>query len=133
MKKRPTYIRLQICRIAVLLLYSLFFTVQVFFNFDPPRTRTHVFNNNITSQDKALQVASRPVHAGKQKETRTKIRLNKRFHPSVAPAVAPFSIAAPVFFVQRRTATGYRNPFYNSIELLTHSLRGPPAPVYHFV
>lgn len=131
MKKRPAYCMLQTCRIPLLLLYSLFFTVQVFFNFDTPSYGQHICQSNIAAQKKECQSVTHTAHANRGKQAHSKIRLNKRFQPSVAPDIQPFSIAAPVCFVHHPPVTGYRNPFYNSIQLLTRTLRGPPAVVYH--
>ncbi len=124
---------LQVCRIPVLLLYSLFFTVQVFFNFDIPHSNRHLFNNGIAAQKQEGQMAVRSVHPGKQKETHSKIRLNKRFQPSAAPAILPFSIAAPVYYIESRNTAVYCNPFHATNKLRTPTLRGPPAVVYCFV
>ena len=113
--------------LPVMILYLLFFTVQLFFNLDiaqhylaAPETVVHVSS---TSEKQTVEIAK----DAPKTSLKTKIRLNKRFQPSNIP----FSVAAmaePVFcYAKPANNCSYASVFYTSAELAVQFLRGPPV------
>ena len=131
MKGRRNYIQVKLFSIPVLVLYSLFFTVQVFFNFDialsSQGSQPAVFAHKT---DKAAPSVFN--HSRQQKQGKSKIRLNKRFQPANAPLLNPFSVTIPVVFIDKPVTAIGPDPFHVSPSLTIRSLRGPPAVVYHY-
>ena len=133
MKGRKNYRQLKLFSLPVLVLYSLFFTVQVFFNFDTIPAVPAVGNHHTFFTEKKDQVLrSYSRHTNGEKGQHSKIRLNKRFQPASSPVLNPFYITAPVIFIEQSNTTVYPDPFHTSPSLLTSALRGPPAVVCHF-
>jgi len=131
MQERRNYIQLKLFSIPVLVMYSLFFTVQVFFNFDTALTNA-ASQHAVLAQKKDKGAAPVFSHTNQQKQGHSKIRLSKRFQPANAPLLNPFSITIPVVFIERLVTTIGPDPFHASPFLTIRSLRGPPAVVYHF-
>ncbi|MES2003577.1 MAG: hypothetical protein V4450_03570 [Bacteroidota bacterium] len=113
--------------VPVLLLYLLFFAVQIFFNLD-------VTQRNLVVSETTAQLSHVPEHhpakiAGSVNKTslKTKVRLNKRFEPSNIPfSVA--SVTEPVIcYAEPVNSCSYVSAFYTSAELAVQSLRGPPV------
>lgn len=133
MKERKNYRQLKLFSIPVLVLYSLFFTVQVFFNFDTILPSGDAGSHRTIFAEKKNQVHQTiSWHGNGEKSQHSKIRLNKRFQPASSPVLNPFYITTPVIFIEQPTTTVYPDPFHASPSLLTSALRGPPAVVYHF-
>jgi hypothetical protein len=113
-------------RLPVLLLYGLFFFVQVFFNFDISAARQLAGGKSAGKYAHATVLVKRIGHCNKT--VLAKFRLNKRFHPSAAPAIAEFKIASPEQPIVRE-ARSYQDPFHNDPNSNSTSQRGPPMLV----
>jgi small-conductance mechanosensitive channel len=111
-------------KLPVLLLYLLFFAVQIFFNYGAvqqvvsPSSQKHRLFKIIHSHIKVIS---------SQQLVKSKIRLNKRFEPSVIPPISVPEIAITVVQVSPKTMGHYQCRYYPEIFLSDHSLRGPPV------
>jgi hypothetical protein len=116
-----------IVKLTVLVLYLLFFAVQIFFNFDtgsqPLFAGQSTFHTVIirsgSSENIKQGVVSPPV--------KTKIRLNKRFQPSCIPGLSVINTEMPVFFAEPAQTILCAGNLYASVFQYTHTLRGPPV------
>jgi hypothetical protein len=108
----------------IIAVYSIFFAVQLFFNFASGKniissTAPHSF----VKVSKVKQVSSNP----KSGCHRLGFRLNKHFHPKPLPSGIFYVNALPVYYVDKEKVPFYSvahisSPFCGSIQL-----RGPPA------
>lgn len=110
-------------RLPVFLLYTLFFVVQVFYNFDISAAQHWLGKQQGGKYTHSTILVKRVGHTNKP--VLAKFRLNKRFQPSVAPAIAEFAIAMPEQPIVR-AAGGYQDPYHNDPNSNSTSLRGPP-------
>ena len=132
MKHKNSHISPTLWSIPVLILYGLFFIVQVFFNFEAPfaGTGSHkLFLSEKRSQHTRTTVAHNHTNKGQH----STIRLNKRFQPASCPVLYPLCVEAPVSFIKEPGRTIYRAPYHSLYRPFTPALRGPPAVVYPFV
>jgi hypothetical protein len=106
-------------------LYSAFFAVQLFFNFDLS------INQRINFADQLVHSSSgiNKQHTQTQKSVSVKknIRLNKRFHPSAVEINnEPFTSIISSFYTKIDLGHSTNQNLLNSISLST-PFRGPPA------
>lgn len=110
--------------LPVLVVYTLFFLVQWFYNIDTPSVPNYAGSISITGK---TGKAERLSHSHGQENKGGKIRLNKRFHPSAA-AFTLFS-ADPVYVYP--PATLHMISYHAALNIpgttVIHSLRGPPV------
>lgn len=108
----------------LLMVYALFFVVQLFFNIDIPK-----YPFAAQSKHKHGFVAMHSVKvkrsAGYPQQAK-KVRLNKRFHPSEAPTVSAVVVEASYTYVEKPTGH-YRSPYFPLHVFSVSTLRGPPA------
>ncbi len=116
-----------IVKLPVLVLYVLFFTVQIFFNFDTG-SRSLIIGENSFHTGFFKSLTKENVKQGEVKTpAKTKIRLNKRFQPSSVPGVPVFKTEIlPNFGEPAQTILCTAN-LHASVFHYTHSLRGPPV------
>lgn len=121
-----TGVPLQKMRLPVFLLYTLFFVVQVFFNFDICAAQ------HLTGKQQKAKYAHSTILIKRigntNKPVLSKFRLNKRYQPSAPPAIAEFAIALPEQPIVRQVPA-YQDPFHNDPNNNSTSLRGPPRLV----
>lgn len=110
-------------KLPVLFVYLLFFAVQLFFNFgvaQPSVSSTyHKQQSARVTHAHARVISSKSIG-------RNKIRLNKRFEPSVIPGIAVPTIIITVVHVSPKTMGHYICQYYPEVFLSDYSLRGPP-------
>jgi hypothetical protein len=107
--------------------YTVFFSVQFFFNFDRPGpTNVQNFYSHSSSSDHSEEWGSLPMKAPCPCATHT-IRLNKRFHQENIPPCGIFCVDAPEPYVIRRTIGLYRDSLLPSVTPIRRLLRGPPS------
>ena len=134
MTGKNKHIRFTLWSLPVLVLYSLFFTVQVFFNFDNGNANAQSNQRHvIVAQQNGQHTQSVSGHSKHENQLHSKIRLNKRFQPSSSPELNPFYVTAPLIFVEPPVKPAYSTPFHTPPSLFTRPLRGPPVVVCHFV
>lgn len=111
-------------KLPVLVLYLLFFVVQLFFNHDlSPKLFSAV---NLTQGNKKVPVSSVKEVSSKEGFTQ-KVRLNKRYEPSVIPTVPFQEITLTVFYAPPLTLGIALCQFYPEVFLSACFLRGPPV------
>lgn len=112
-----------LCKVPILLMYGLFFTVQLFFNFDTTgkiNSNKHVANSvHHSNQYSSLKIAG-------QHKLKSNTRLNKRFEPAAISLYNPFFITTPVCLIINKQMGTYQNPFFFSSYFFIRGLRGPP-------
>lgn len=112
-------------KLPVMMIYLMFFAVQLFFNFDIAQRSALVGHSSISNLESGHKTV---VHQDKAKPTATtKIRLNKRFQPSSIPVILNDIPELPVLYAPltpMALAAGnlYQFDFYSA-----HTLRGPPV------
>ncbi len=110
---------------SVVVLYTAFFAVQLFFNFDLSSQK-----NNSASY--AVQHISTQHHTApvfeyqKSVSAKTNIRLNKRFQPSSIPDCLFPEFAVNVTYNEPAFSNLYKEALSNSVSLSSY-LRGPPV------
>lgn len=112
-------------KLPVLLVYLLFFAVQLFFNNGASQSSFSAVSHQLGSS----AVTHAHAHAkakSSQSIVRQKIRLNKRFEPAVIPGIAVPAIIIPVIHVSPKTMGHYICQYYPEVFLSDYSLRGPP-------
>jgi hypothetical protein len=118
--------RYWITQMPVLIVYLLFFTVQIFFNLD-------ISSRHFRGDIHASINSSGNVHAGNYEQdlhktpAKSKIRLNKRFQPSGVPCIMGMTVAVPLIYAQSIQVGLHADSHCNAVFLYTYSLRGPPV------
>jgi hypothetical protein len=106
--------------------YTVFFSVQFFFNFDCPGLDAQNFIRHFCSDNHPVGMASfareTPSHSSS-----CPIRLNKRFHQENIPPCDIISTGAPEPYVLQRTSGYLRDSFLPSVTPGHQLLRGPPS------
>lgn len=111
-------------KLPVLFVYLLFFTVQLFFNFGVAQSSV----SSTYHKQHSARVAHVHARAISSKSIgRNKIRLNKRFEPSVIPGIAVPAIIITVVHISPKTMGHYICQYYPEVFLSDYSLRGPPV------
>lgn len=115
---------LWLSKLPVLLLYLLFFAVQIFFNYGATQHVTsHAYQKHVS--DKLTHSHVKVISS--QNLVKSKVRLNKRFEPSVIPAVSVPEIIVTVAYSLPRILGYYTCQYYPEVFLSDYSLRGPPV------
>jgi hypothetical protein len=108
----------------LLAVYSTFFSVESFYNFEGQINAKEIFRYvSLTQQHRPRVIGTTPLHGS----SLHKIRLNKRFHQEDMPPCPVFSPAAPIANVPAVNGPVYRDAVLPSIALLSYPLRGPPV------
>lgn len=110
----------------VLVLYLLFFTVQLFFNHDLSQK---IFPSIELNRDGKKLSASYVKQTPVKDLFKQKVRLNKRYEPSVLPPVPILGMALTVSYAPILTLGIELCQFYPEVFLSACSLRGPPVVV----
>ncbi len=108
--------------------YTAFFAVQVFFNFDIASNAKISFASLVSAsaaKSKTVSVQKNTSHSPQA----TNFRLNKRFQPQHAPALQVIITEAPVKYITSTDPISYRKIFIPAILPISRSLRGPPFVV----
>jgi hypothetical protein len=107
--------------------YTVFFSVQVFFNFDFPGSGNakNLFRDfcSINHPEKTANF----VKGATSHSCSYSIRLNKRFHEESSPTCDSISMDVPEPYMILRTLGHYKDSFLSSITPVHRLLRGPPA------
>ena len=112
-------------KLPVMMIYLMFFAVQLFFNFDIAQRSALLNYSTITKVESGHKTV---VHQGKSKPTATsKIRLNKRFQPSSIPAILDCIPDQPVYYAPLKPVALTRGSLYQFDFYSAHTLRGPPV------
>ena len=109
----------------ILCVYTIFFFVQFFFNFEGLSSSRHVshYCSSHPTHETMASVKGQPLpHSGG-----SKIRLNKRFHQEDMPLCDVFSIVIPERYLPLQVPDHYLDIHLPSAVHATHPLRGPPA------
>jgi len=124
MNTKKQQILFLLAKLPLLVLYALFFTVQLFFNFDtglrpgPPFS----FHKSTTCPGhNAIKKAHVPA------ESKFKFRLNKRYQPGNALTCAPLIFSPVIFQVSSNIRSLYEDAYISSSIAAAHLLRGPPV------
>jgi hypothetical protein len=110
----------------LLVVYTSFFTVQFFFNFDIASNTRPSFINPFSGLVVKNHQASEKK-AGQHGSHKTNFRLNKRFHPQALPVCNTICAKAPVQYISSENISRYNKVFIHAVILINHSLRGPPV------
>ena len=105
--------------------YTLFFSVELFHNFDSDKKP----DANFASVAIAPQLQTQSTSKCKKHSVpvKTNFRLNKRFQPSFFPSEFIFAPDVLIEYVERNYSINYSNASPANIFLLTKSLRAPPV------
>jgi hypothetical protein len=112
--------------LPLLVVYVLFFIVQLFFNLDVSAASspgTPAATVKLLHSSKTLAVNT----ATTQGSFKKKIRLNKRFQPSAAACITHYTVTESYAYTQPVVMGVYADPYYVSPFIAAYSLRGPPA------
>lgn len=110
-------------RISLLGIYALFFTVQFFFNFKSDTTE----QNTKALYEQAQIAKQKNIVANKSDHNKKPgIRLNKRFQPSMMPAMAYAGEDIPLKYLDQEKI-GKPHDYLLISFILATSLRGPPV------
>lgn len=110
----------------LLSVYTVFFSVQCFFNFDGHSEARTIFKHEAYLSHYGKQ-AHIVVDGSSHSTPAHKIRLNKRFHQENFPPCEIVSVEAPPAFVTHVSLGSYRDVFLSFFTPVPHPLRGPPV------
>ena len=110
----------------LLSVYTVFFCVQSFFNFDGHSDARTIFQYGASFSHDGGQ-ASIAADGASHSIPAHKFRLNKRFHQENFPPCEVLSVEIPASFVTHVTLGDRRDIFLPSFISLPHPLRGPPV------
>lgn len=111
-------------KLPVLLLYLLFLAVQIFFNYGAAQhIPSHAYQKH--TSDKITHSHVKVISS--QNLVKSKVRLNKRFEPSVIPAISVPEIVITVVYSLPRILGCFTSQYYPEVFLSAYSLRGPPV------
>jgi hypothetical protein len=114
-------------RIPVLFVYISFLTVQLTSNFDVPGNGTGSLYSTASNAPNAgshLYVSKDKTHS---KESRSNIRLNKRFQPEEAIYCIGIVIKIPFSYLNTKCIINYSSKLISSFAFNSLLLRGPPV------
>ena len=115
-------------KLPVLLVYLVFFTVQLFYNIDTAQHSHPVYRLSLEQYlQKQPGKQSLVKHASTKTQVHSKLRLNKRFQPAAIPVLGAISVELPLVYavpLQTRLPNTVSLP---SIYPMAHALRGPPV------
>ncbi|MES2373871.1 MAG: hypothetical protein V4557_14930 [Bacteroidota bacterium] len=107
-----------------MILYLLFFAVQIFFNFD-------IAQKIVTPQYTVFAKASGRSENIQQDKTKShaasKVRLNKRFQPSGIVGIFHDLVKVPAIYEELKPTALTVGNSYSFIFLSAYTLRGPPV------
>jgi hypothetical protein len=107
--------------------YTVFFSVQFFFNFDCPGSgNAQSFLRFFRSGNHPEKVVSFAKEAPSPSSSRS-IRLNKRFHQENISPCAILCMDSPKPYIIRRAVAIYRDGVLPPVTPAYHLLRGPPS------
>ncbi len=114
-------------RVSLVVLYSCFFTVQLFFNFDTSNRFGSIAGN--ANQVKSGFYGKQHLVASSKTPVQKNhsFRLNKRYHPQPAVSCSAFVFEQPKYFCKTQELGGYSNRIIKSRPVASHPLRGPPV------
>jgi len=124
MNTKKQQILFLLAKLPLLVLYALFFTVQLFFNFDTgqrPGPSVSFHKNIPCSRPGGIKKAQAPA------DSKFKFRLNKRYQPGGAITCTPLSISPANFPISSNIRSLYKDAFVSSSVAAAHLLRGPPV------
>lgn len=115
-------------KLPIVVVYLLFFTVQLFYNLD---TNRRIFNTQRAVAE-SYSVRSDRTHppvitASAHSHTEHKLWLNKRYEPSTVPMPVVSVTEIAVLRVEKLMIGSDVIQFYSSVLLSAYGLRGPPA------
>ena len=114
-------------RIAVLLIYVPFFTVQCFLSYSNlAQVKTDTFQTSYKRQTSKTPLSIADAEK-KSQEKQVTINLNKRFQPGSMSYFLNTSFEVPVYFFEASVFISYLNSLLPTSHLYTGPLRGPPA------
>jgi hypothetical protein len=107
--------------------YTVFFSVQFFFNFDFQGSgNAQNFLRHFCSGNHPEKMVSF-VKGSPSHSSSCSIRLNKRFHQESTPTCDIIFLDVPEPYIIQRTLGHYRNSFLPSVTPVHRLLRGPPS------
>jgi len=116
-----------VTKLPILVVYLLFFTVQILFNLDTTQQPFAVQGGTLySSQCNTLHVESFKKSVD-HTPLKSNIRLNKRFQPSHTPCIISTIVEVPAVYIEPLQIGTYKSIYYSSAILYTPSLRGPPV------
>ena len=115
-------------RATVLMMYTFFFTVQLFFNLEINNGADIARSFSIQHLQSETVKGCFQKNADSNKNHKKSFRLNKRFQHECIPATA-YAVGAPALhFIETDTAPHLSECLFDSI-IPVNSLRGPPARI----
>jgi len=115
-----------VVKLALLVLYALFFMVQLFYNFDSSNQPGHA--SIVRVQQTSKQGAPQAVNKAQASDTKSPVfRLNKRYQPQPAINCNTIIVKQLVCAVSSRLHIHYSKGFFPPAFPSAHALRGPPV------
>ena len=124
MNPRTHHIITGMAKLPLLLLYTSFFFVQLFYNFD---INARVSGKPVFSQLHSNKEKTELVKSAIPKENKNAFRLNKRYHPQEAITCNTIIIKPLICHVASKQHAHYSSGFIPSSLPTAHALRGPPV------
>ncbi|MES2371553.1 MAG: hypothetical protein V4557_03170 [Bacteroidota bacterium] len=120
-------IRIFFSRILLLIVYGIFFTVQLTAYFDHRTRTTYRLNSEVFHGVKTVNHLTDGLTNSDAAGKKLTIRLNKKFYPQSTVLYAIFASRTPAFFFTKQLTYTCIHPFVDDVFLSDHSLRGPPV------
>ena len=113
-------------KIPVVVVYVLFFSVHLFFNFNTANRTNNHCGSTISAVSSSVTTI---VKVNTQPVKKVNVRLNKRFQPANVPGCNPFYIEIPLCFIEIKKGFCRSNPVISTYQISARTLRGPPNVV----
>jgi hypothetical protein len=114
-----------LAKLPLLVLYALFFMVQLFYNFDTGNQPAHRLVLHV--QKASGQTPEQSVNKAQASSTKSPVfRLNKRYQPQPAISCNAIACTQLVCPVSCKLHIHYSTGFSPATLPMAHSLRGPP-------
>jgi hypothetical protein len=127
MNTKKQHISFLLAKLPLIVLYALFFVVQLFYNFDIPSQRLNTAGTYLLQKNGAAGSLTGIKKAASPADQKTVFRLNKRYQPQPAIASMPLIIRPLVCLVSSKLHVHYSSGFTPSAFPVIQPLRGPPV------
>lgn len=122
----PSKIQSFFSRTLLLVVYSIFFTIQLTAYFDHRTGTTYRLSSDVFHETKTVNHTADGLSNSDAPGKKLTIRLNKKFYPQSAVLYAMFVSKTPTFSCTKQSTYTCIHPFVDDVLLSDHSLRGPP-------
>lgn len=114
-------------RMLLLVVYGIFFAIQLSAYFDHTTGTTYRLNSDVFHTGKTVKPIADGFSNSDATSKKLAVRLNKKFYAQSAVLYAMFVSKTPALSFTKLSTYSCIHPFVDAVTLSDHSLRGPPV------